>query len=68
MPTKPCVYLIDAVDSPLCAEVEIEKEIFADQADLVFIQTADSGDFPREVFAADALIVSHFPRISETLL
>src|SRR4051812_25607241 len=63
MPTKPRVYLIDAIESPLSNEVDVERAIFKDEAELIFTQTADSDDFPDEVFGADALIVSHFPRI-----
>jgi len=68
MSAKPRVYLIDAADSPLCTEVKLEKEILGTHAELIFLQTADSEDFPQNLFTADALIVSHFPRITDKVL
>ncbi|MEO8130417.1 MAG: C-terminal binding protein [Bryobacteraceae bacterium] len=68
MPPKPRVYLIDAVESPLCTEVELEKSILGDHAELIFLQTGDSEEFPQELYSADALVVTHFPQISERVL
>jgi phosphoglycerate dehydrogenase-like enzyme len=68
MPAKPRVFLIDAAESPLCTDTAIEAEVLRDHAELIFVQTTDSETFPPEVVTAEALIVSHFPRISERLL
>src|SRR3954447_15555248 len=68
MTARPRVYLIDAAESPLCTEVELEKDILGDYADLVFLQTADSTDFPHDLYSADGLIVSHFPQITANVL
>ncbi len=68
MARKPRVYLLDAIDSPLCAEAGLESGILGGQADLVLVQMAHEDQIPPDVSDADALIVSHFPQVSSGML
>lgn len=58
------VYLIDAELFPLCEDVNIEAEVLKGIASVTLVRTADETVLPDAVFDADAVILSHFPRIS----
>jgi phosphoglycerate dehydrogenase-like enzyme len=62
------VYLIDGEVLPLCADVDIEAEILRGIASVSLVRTPDESVLPDSVFDADAVILSHFPRISAPAL
>jgi len=62
------VYLIDAEVFPLCEDVGIEADVLRGIASVSLVRTADEGFLPDSVWDADAVIVSHFPRLSASAL
>ena len=62
------VYLIDAEIFPLCEDASIEAEVLKGIAEVSLVQTADESRLPDSVLDADALILSHFPRLSAEAL
>ncbi len=68
MTAKPRVYLIDSEESPISRDAALEMEILGDTAELIFLLSTDPHALPSEVFDADALIVSRFPQLSQSLL
>lgn len=61
-------YLIDAEEFPLCEDVDIEAEVLRGIASISLVRTADESVLPESVFDADAIILSHFPRLTAPLL
>ncbi len=63
-----CVFVLDAAVSPLCEDIDLETGILSEVAHLHLVHMEEEHDVPAEVSGADALIVSHFPRISGQLI
>lgn len=62
--TRTLVCVVDSVESPLCAEVNLEREVLGDAVDVALVCLRDSADAPPQLWEAGSVIVSHHPRIS----
>ena len=66
-PTNRVVFL-DAAVSPLCEDLEVETEILGNVCELRLVRMEQESAMPADIADADALIVSHFPRISRHMI
>src|SRR5687767_10878796 len=62
------VLVLDAAVSPLCEDLEVETEILGDVCELRLVRMEQESAMPADIADADALIVSHFPRISRHMI
>lgn len=62
------VLVLDAAVSPLCEDLDVETEVLGDLAELRLIRMEQESAIPPGLANADALIISHFPRISRQMI
>src|SRR5450631_1086921 len=62
------VFVIDAIHAQRATDLGIESEILSEFADVVPLWMSGPDAFSSEVFSADALILSPFPRLSGDIL
>jgi phosphoglycerate dehydrogenase-like enzyme len=60
--------MLDTLHNEKSIDLAIEAEILGETAQLSLAQIAERDNFPEEVFAADALILSPYPQLSAKIL
>lgn len=68
MAERPRVFMLDTLHNEKSIDLAIEAEILGETAQLSLAQIAERDNFPEEVFAADALILSPYPQLSAKIL
>ena len=61
---RPLVYVLDSVQSPFCSDVNLERQVLGDAAEVGLVCLDDSSGAPARFWDAEALIVSHHPQLS----
>lgn len=65
---KPLVCVVDSVALPLITEVDVERRIFGDEAEVMLVDLDDPEHIPGALTEASGLIVAAVPRISGRVL